>query len=121
VSSIGATAQYQGFETFAKEDGSHWTLTGSNTVIPAFAVNGGLLSVNGSLPNTAFIVNGGTLGGTGTVGPTTVGAGGILAPGNSIGTFTVNGAFTLSAGAIYEVEVNAAGQGDKVVVAGTVN
>ena len=34
---------------------------------------------------------------------------------------TVNGPFTLNSGAIFEVEVNAAGQGDKVIVNGTVN
>jgi len=44
-----------------------------------------------------------------------------VAPGNSIGTMTVNGAFTLGKGATYEVEVNAAGQSDKVIVNGTVN
>jgi outer membrane autotransporter protein len=33
----------------------------------------------------------------------------------------VNGAFTLGSGAIYEVEVNAAGRGDRVIVNGTVN
>jgi hypothetical protein len=33
----------------------------------------------------------------------------------------VNGAFTLDAGAIFEVEANALGQGDKVIVTGTVN
>jgi outer membrane autotransporter protein len=120
VSAIGAGQQYQDFEIFEKKDSSHWTLTGTNTVIDNFAVNGGLLSVNGSMPNAAFTVNSGTLGGTGSIGSLTVN-GGTLAPGNSIGTMTVNGAFTLGGGAIYEVEVNAAGENDKVIVNGTVN
>ena len=68
VSAIGSGLQYRDFEIFEKDGGSHWTLTGSNTSIPAFAVNGGLLSVNGAMPNTAFTVNGGTLGGSGTIG-----------------------------------------------------
>ena len=33
----------------------------------------------------------------------------------------MNGDFTLGAGAIYEVEANAQGQADKVIVTGTVN
>jgi uncharacterized protein with beta-barrel porin domain len=42
----------------------------------------------------AFTVNGGTVKGTGTFGDLTVNNG-MLAPGNSIGTMTVNGVFTL--------------------------
>ena len=70
--------------------------------------------------SVAFEVNSGTLGGTGTFGDLTVN-GGTVAPGNSIGTLTVNGVFTLAAGAVYEVEVDAAGEGDQVIVNGTVN
>ena len=36
-------------------------------------------------------------------------------------SLTVNGGFMLGAGAIYEVEANAQGQADKVIVTGTVN
>ncbi|MGV1015688.1 MAG: autotransporter outer membrane beta-barrel domain-containing protein, partial [Methyloceanibacter sp.] len=60
-------------------------------------------------------------GGTGVLGAVTVFGGGIYAPGNSIGTQIVNGNFALNPGAIFEVEVNAAGQGDRVIVIGTVN
>ena len=94
------TKQFQDFETFEVDSGI-WTFSGATTV--------------------AFGVNGGTLMGTGTFGGLTVADGGIVAPGNSIGTMIVNGAFTLNPGAIYEVEVNAAGQSDKVNVKGTVN
>jgi exosome complex RNA-binding protein Rrp4 len=52
--------------------------------------------------------------GTGTFGGLTVN-GGTVAPGN------LNGVFTLGGGAVYEVEANAAGQSDKVIVKGTVN
>jgi len=112
--------QLQNFETGAKKDAGTWTLTGTNTGITAFAVDAGTLSVNGSLANAAFTVNGGTLKGTGTLGALAVN-GGTLAPGNSIGTMYVNGAFTLGSGAVYEVEANAQGESDKVVVKGTVN
>lgn len=61
VSAIGPGQQYRDFEIFQKEDTSHWTLTGTNTTLPNFAVNGGTLTVNGSLPNTPFTVNSATL------------------------------------------------------------
>jgi outer membrane autotransporter protein len=119
VASIGAGLQYQDFETFAKEDGSHWTLTGTNTTITNFAVNGGLLSVNGAMPNTAFTVNGGTLGGSGVIGSFGAMSGGIVAPGNSIGTLNVAGNVAFDAGSVYQVEVNAAGASDKIIAGGT--
>jgi subtilase-type serine protease len=43
---------------------------------------------------------------------------GILSPGNSVGTLTVNGNLNLLAGSIYRYEVNADQQGDLVVVSG---
>jgi outer membrane autotransporter protein len=80
-----------------------------------------VLFVNGALANAAFTVNAGTLGGTGTIGAVTVMADAVFAPGNSIGTITANGNLLFNPGAIYEVEVNAAGQGDQTIVFGTVN
>ncbi len=80
--------QFQNFETFQQESGT-WSFSGATT--------------------QNFTVNGGTLKGTGTFGGLNV-VGGTVAPGNSIGTMHVNGAFTLGGGAVYEVEVNAAGQ-----------
>ena len=72
--------------------------------------------VNGSLAS-GVTVNAGTLGGSGTIGGLTMNAG-IIAPGNSIGTLTVNGSFVQAAGTTYQVEVNAAGQGDRINVTG---
>ena len=42
-----------------------------------------------------------------------------MAPGNSIGTLNVNGNFVQNAGSTYQVEVNAAGQSDRINVSGT--
>ena len=41
------------------------------------------------------------------------------APGDSIGTLTINGSYTQEAGSTYLVEVDAAGQSDKLAVTGT--
>jgi outer membrane autotransporter protein len=121
VSTIGAAAQFQGFGAFQKTGSSTWTLQGTNAGALPWTVSGGTLVVNGNLANSPFTVNGGTLGGTGPIGAVTVNNGGVYAPGNSIGTQTVNGNFRLRSGAVYEVEVNAAGKSDKVIVKGTVN
>ncbi len=55
-------------------------------------VLGGRLAVNGSLANSIVTVSGaGILGGNGMVGGIVANAGGIVGPGNSIGTLNVNG------------------------------
>ncbi len=96
ASSIGT--QYQGFGAFEKTGSSNWTLTGTATQVNAWSVNAGTLSVNGNLSVSTITVNAGaTLGGNGTVGNTTIN-GGTLAPGNSIGTLTVQGNLLLTAG-----------------------
>ncbi|MFZ5778888.1 MAG: autotransporter domain-containing protein [Pseudomonadota bacterium] len=93
------------------------TLTGTNTYTGPTTLNAGGLVVNGSLASSVT-VNGGTLGGNGTFGGLTAGSGAVLAPGNSIGTFTVNGNFAQSGG-VYQVEVNPQGQADRIVATGT--
>ena len=76
----------------------------------------GTLSVNGKLGGTLTVLAGGQLQGVGTVGDVSVF--GTIAPGNSIGTLTV-GNITFQPGSIYQVEVNAGGQSDKIVATGT--
>jgi outer membrane autotransporter protein len=68
-----------------------------------------------------FIINDGTFGSNGTIGGLTVNRGGTLAPGHSIGTLTVNGPFVLNPGAVFEVDVDAKGKSDKVIVTDTFN
>lgn len=82
--------------------------TGSTTV------QGGRLALNGKLGGALNIGAGGVLGGVGTVGSgigsaVTVAAGGTLAPGNSIGTLTVDGDLVIENGARYAVETNPQG------------
>ena len=112
--------QYTGFGVFQKTGAGSWTLTGTNAGTMSWTVGSGTLSVNGSMANSSFTVgSGATLGGSGTVGGTTINSGGIVAPGNSIGTLTVSGNYTQNAGSFYNVETNAAGASDRINVTGT--
>ncbi|MDX8455575.1 autotransporter domain-containing protein [Mesorhizobium sp. VK9D] len=81
------------------------------------SVENGILAVNGKLGGTLDVRAGGRLQGIGTVGGTTVS--GTIAPGNSIGTLNVAGNAAFNAGSIYEVEVDAAGQADRIDATGT--
>jgi autotransporter-associated beta strand protein len=95
------------------------TLTGNNTYTGATVIDGGVLSINGGFASSSMTVNaGGVLGGTGTVSSTTIGNGGTLAPGNSIGTLTVNGSLTFNSGSFYAVEVSPS-TADRTNVTGT--
>ena len=95
-------------------------LTGKSIYTGSTTVAAGTLLVNGSTLNSAAFVNSGaTLGGTGAVGSLLVRSGGIVAPGNSIGTLSVSGPYSQAAGGIYAVELGASGVGDRINVAGT--
>ena len=94
-------------------------LTGANTYTGPTNINAGILDVNGSLVSTVFVNAGGTLMGNGMIGGLNVSGGGIVAPGNSIGTLNVAGNLSFAPGSIYQVEANAAGQSDKIIVGGT--
>jgi autotransporter-associated beta strand protein len=94
-------------------------LTAVNTYSGPTLVNAGTLSVNGSIASSQVFVNfGGTLGGNGTVGPTTILAGGTLSPGNSVGTLIVNGNLVFTAASLYMVEVEG-NTADRTNVSGT--
>lgn len=81
------------------------TLTANNTHTGDVLVTGGNLIVNGKLiSSTVTVSNGGRLGGTGTIGESILGTGAILAPGNSIGTFTAASlAWQAGAGMYFEL------------------
>ncbi|CEJ12595.1 Extracellular serine protease precursor [bacterium YEK0313] len=92
-------------------------LTGNSAAFTGTTrVEAGTLAVDGVLGGALEILAGGRLQGIGTVGDTTVN--GMIAPGHSIGTIKV-GNITFNAGAIYEAEVNAAGQADRIDAGGT--
>ncbi len=79
-------------------------------------VNDGTLAISGALGGALDVLAGGRLQSTGTTG-TTITAG-TIAPGNSIGTLTVNGDYTQLPGSTYEVEVESGGRSDQIIVKG---
>ena len=99
-------------------------LNGTSTYTGTTTVNGGLLSVNGSIATSSLTtVNaGGALGGTGTVGNTFVN-GGTLVPGNNstgaTGTLTVSGNLAFTTAAQYLVQVTQADASTVNVISGT--
>ncbi|MGZ5911474.1 MAG: autotransporter outer membrane beta-barrel domain-containing protein, partial [Reyranella sp.] len=101
----------------AKQGLGTLNLTGNNTYTGGTAVLAGTLAVNGSVTGNVAVGAAGTLGGNGIIGGNVVNAG-TLAPGNSIGLLTVNGSYVQAAGSTYQVEVNNAGQGDRINVGG---
>ncbi|MFZ2154972.1 MAG: autotransporter domain-containing protein [Bradyrhizobium sp.] len=111
ISGLGTINQVAG-TTILTADSSGFT--------GATNVSGGRLAVNGSLANSIVTASGGgMLGGNGIVGGIVANAGGIIGPGNSIGTLNVNGNVAFAAGSTYQVEVNAMGQSDKIAASGT--
>ncbi len=109
-----------GTGTFEKTGDGNLVLTGNSTYTGTTAVSSGKLSVNGSLASPVSVGTGATLGGSGTIGGLTVGSGGTLAPGNSIGTLASTGSATFASGSRYEVEIDAAGNSDRLAVTGTI-
>ena len=100
------------------------TLAGTNAYTGNTTVNQGALVVTGSIATSPMTtVTGGTLGGTGTIFGLAVQSGGTVAPGfgGNAGTFstlTAKGNATFAAGSSFNVNINSAGQNDKLVVVG---
>lgn len=95
------------------------TLSGANTYSGATTISGGTLAVNGSIASPVTVIAGGTLGGNGIINNSvSIQPSGAFAPGNSIGTTTVNGSLTFAAGSVYRVEADAAGNSDRINVTG---
>ncbi|MCA0245038.1 MAG: autotransporter-associated beta strand repeat-containing protein [Proteobacteria bacterium] len=107
-----------GSGSLTKAGAGQLILTGNNVVGGGTTVSAGLLTVNGSLTSNVVVGTGGMIGGNGTIVGRFASNGGIVAPGNSIGTLTVTGNFSQTGG-VYQVEVNSGGQNDKIVATGT--
>lgn len=114
---------FNGGGPLTKSGTGRLNLTGDNSkFLGSFVVEQGLLAVNGDFSQSQVEIGAnGRLGGVGTVrsirgveGQT----GGVIAPGNSIGTLTVQGDLDLS-GLILEAEVDTDGNSDVLTVLGT--
>lgn len=111
ISGTGGVQQIGSGKTILTADSS--ALTGTSQV------QNGILSVNGILSGS-MEVRGGRLQGTGQVGNTTNFTGGVIAPGNSIGTLTISGNYIGNGGTL-EIETvlgDDSSATDKLVVTG---
>lgn len=93
--------------------------TDSNSYSGNIDVTGGKAVFNAALPGDVVVSNSGVVGGNGTIKSLTAGAGGTVAPGNSIGTLNVSNSVAFNAGSTYAVQLNAAGQSDLIYTPGT--
>lgn len=96
-------------------------LSGSNTYSGATTVSAGTLKANNASGSatgsgSVSIANSATLGGAGTIsGTVSLASGGIIAPGNSVGTLTV-GSLTAASGSIFNFEFNSTPANDRINV-----
>jgi len=96
-------------------------LTAANTYSGPTDVQAGTLGVTGSLASTVTVESGATLGGTGTIGGLVANSGATIAPGvlGPYATFTVTGEAAFAPGSTFAVNINPAGQNDKLVTTGS--
>ncbi|WP_246041567.1 autotransporter domain-containing protein [Peteryoungia ipomoeae] len=106
-------------------NGDSRAFSGTTTVATGMLIVGTDVAHGGAVLGGTFDVgNGAILGGHGTLGSgigstVTIGTGGTAAPGNSIGTLTVNGNYVQSAGSVYLAEIAPGGTSDLIDVIGT--
>ncbi|WP_265975445.1 autotransporter domain-containing protein [Brucella intermedia] len=123
---------YDGDGTIIKEGVNTLTLTGDSSGFDgSTTVKSGKLIVgnnlgDGKLGGNITVFDGATLGGYGTLGSgagslVSIQSGGILSPGNSIGTLTINGDLNLQAGSYLMTELAGDGSADLVNVTGRAN
>ncbi|MCR8229772.1 S8 family serine peptidase, partial [Pseudomonas aeruginosa] len=110
-----AQRQYQG--SLVKAGAGSLVLSGDSTYRGPTLVDGGLLSVDGSLLSAVEVNAGGTLGGNGRIGGLLARSGGTVAAGNSIGTLEVAGDLRFESGSTYAVELSESAS-DRIVASG---
>ncbi|MCS6978295.1 MAG: tandem-95 repeat protein [Gemmatales bacterium] len=99
--------------------------TGSTFGSPSHSVvqtSGGITLLGGTLTAGQINVQGGTLGGTGTINGDVFNAGGVLAPGTSAGSLTIDGDYVQGPSGTFLVELGGRVSGtefDRVLVTGT--
>ncbi len=110
-----------GASQLVKTDLGTLILAGANTYNGATEVAAGTLAITGSIASAAQVDSGATLGGSGTVGSIVALSGATIAPGilTPYSTLSSTGAVTFNAGSSFFVNINAAGQHDKLVTAGS--
>jgi len=109
------------FANSAPADAAAVDLDGVNTYTGSTVIgDSATVSVNGSIASSSGLTvhAGGVVGGNGQLPATTIASGGVMAPGNSIGTLTVNGNYSLNGGNL-AIELQGP-QNDQIVVTGTV-
>jgi len=97
-------------------------LTGANTYGGGTTIAQGTLQVDGSIGGPLAVQSGSILSGVGSVGTTSIAAGGALVPGNAaqpMGTLTINGNLAFAAGSVYHVRTDATGAHSGVRVTGS--
>ncbi|MDR6871456.1 fibronectin-binding autotransporter adhesin [Bosea sp. BE125] len=119
---IGMSPNFTGAGALIKDGAGKLELTGNSgsTFTGAGSVVAGTLAVNGVLGGTMEVISG-RLQGIGTVGSTINQLGGTIAPGNSIGTLTINGNY-LGNGGRLEIETVLGGDAspsDRLVIIGS--
>ena len=102
----------QGVSWFTKDGNAALILWATNSYPGPTVVSNGVLVVSGRIEGggAVTVAAGATLGGSGSLdGSVSVQAGGMLSPGNAIGTMTVNNTLTLAAGSTTMMQLNKAG------------
>lgn len=116
----GNIGEAGGPRPFEKIGAGTLILSGTNSFTGTTTVTAGTLRVNGSIASSAgvTVANGATFGGNASVSNLAIQNGGVLSPGNSIGTTNVAGNLTLVPGATTVIEIEQA-QSDRIIVAGS--
>lgn len=117
-SAYGFAPQLAGNGNIAQLAGTTVLTADSSGFTGTTAVSGGKLVVNGALGGSLRMAAGSVIGGSGTIPGLAVVAGGVVAPGNSIGTLTVAGNIGFASGSVYQVEIDPAGRSDRLQVNG---